>query len=122
MGSGTYGDTVEILKRYRIPVFLFVNKMDQKGTDREAVLASLKERLDQGSWISAGCPETVIYLGTSDKTAEEIATAMKHFWKLIWQTAALKTVDVRNAIQNRKSFPAFSATPGFKAHRRSGNF
>ncbi len=37
-----------LLRRYRIPVFIFVNKMDQKGTDREAVLASLRERLDHG--------------------------------------------------------------------------
>lgn len=37
-----------LLRRYRIPVFIFVNKMDQKGTDRDAVLASLKERLDHG--------------------------------------------------------------------------
>ena len=37
-----------LLKRYGVPVFLFVNKMDQKGTDRDAVLASLKERLDHG--------------------------------------------------------------------------
>ena len=26
----------KLLKRYRIPVFLFVNKMDQEGTDKEA--------------------------------------------------------------------------------------
>ena len=35
-----------LLKRYRIPVFLFVNKMDQPGTDREALLSGLKRRLD----------------------------------------------------------------------------
>ena len=32
----------------QIPVFLFVNKMDQDGTDREALLSELKERLDDG--------------------------------------------------------------------------
>ncbi|MBO5459323.1 MAG: GTP-binding protein, partial [Lachnospira sp.] len=35
-----------LLKQYRIPVFLFVNKMDQAGTDREKLLAELKLRLD----------------------------------------------------------------------------
>lgn len=29
----------KLLKRYEIPVFLFVNKMDQAGADREALLA-----------------------------------------------------------------------------------
>lgn len=37
-----------LLKRYRIPVFLFMNKMDQEGTDRERLLAELKDRLDEG--------------------------------------------------------------------------
>ena len=35
-----------LLNRYEIPVFLFVNKMDQQGTDREALLAELQKRLD----------------------------------------------------------------------------
>ena len=33
-----------LLGQYKIPVFLFVNKMDQAGTDRERVLAELKKR------------------------------------------------------------------------------
>lgn len=31
-----------LLKRYEIPVFLFINKMDQPGTDRAAILLELK--------------------------------------------------------------------------------
>lgn len=31
----------KLLERYQIPVFLFVNKMDQAGTDREALMAEL---------------------------------------------------------------------------------
>ncbi len=37
----------ELLRRYRIPVFLFINKMDLDGTDREAILAELRRRLDE---------------------------------------------------------------------------
>ena len=36
----------KLLKRYQIPVFLFVNKMDQPGTDKDALLAELKSKLD----------------------------------------------------------------------------
>lgn len=36
----------KLLTYYRIPVFLFVNKMDQPGTDRSALLAELQKRLD----------------------------------------------------------------------------
>ena len=35
-----------LLKAYRIPAFIFVNKMDQDGTDREALLQELKKNLD----------------------------------------------------------------------------
>ncbi|MCD8021663.1 MAG: GTP-binding protein, partial [Lachnospiraceae bacterium] len=35
-----------LLARYEIPVFLFVNKMDQPGTDRESLLAGLQAKLD----------------------------------------------------------------------------
>lgn len=33
----------QLLKRYKIPVFLFVNKMDQPGTDKQAVLSQLQQ-------------------------------------------------------------------------------
>ena len=62
-----------LLKRYRIPVFLFVNKMDQKGTDQEAVLASLKERLDHGIVDFSGVSGNCEILGTSDETAEAVS-------------------------------------------------
>ncbi|MDO4323322.1 MAG: TetM/TetW/TetO/TetS family tetracycline resistance ribosomal protection protein [Lachnospiraceae bacterium] len=35
-----------LLERYQIPVFLFVNKMDQQGTDRAMLLQELTKRLD----------------------------------------------------------------------------
>ena len=35
----------KLLKRYHIPTFLFVNKMDQSGTDRGKLLKELQERL-----------------------------------------------------------------------------
>src|SRR5699024_7056213 len=47
--DGVQGHTMtlwRLLERYQIPTFLFVNKMDQPGTDREERLQELKERLD----------------------------------------------------------------------------
>ena len=37
----------QLLARYEVPVFVFVNKMDQKGTSRSERLAELRERLDR---------------------------------------------------------------------------
>ena len=38
----------ELLGRYKVPVFLFVNKMDLPGADREKILARLRDRLSPG--------------------------------------------------------------------------
>ena len=46
-----------LLKRYRIPVFLFINKMDQNGTDRAARLEELKQKLDDGCIAFDGAEE-----------------------------------------------------------------
>ena len=49
--DGVQGHTVtlwRLLKRYGVPVFLFVNKMDREGTDRDALMSELKSRLDEG--------------------------------------------------------------------------
>lgn len=42
-----------LLARYRIPTFLFVNKMDLAGADRAALLGGLRQRLDAVVWILA---------------------------------------------------------------------
>src|SRR5690554_2265154 len=36
-----------LLTMYKIPVFLFINKMDQHGTDREALIDELKGQLSK---------------------------------------------------------------------------
>ncbi|MDO5550352.1 MAG: TetM/TetW/TetO/TetS family tetracycline resistance ribosomal protection protein [Lachnospiraceae bacterium] len=48
--DGVQGHTLtlwKLLSRYQIPVFLFVNKMDQEGTDSARLLAQLQSRLDE---------------------------------------------------------------------------
>ena len=38
----------KLLERYQIPVFIFVNKMDQPGTDKEALFGQLCSQLSEG--------------------------------------------------------------------------
>lgn len=71
-----------LLKRYRIPVFLFVNKMDQPGTDREALLSGLKRRLDSAvtdfTGVTAGTDGILSYSGdreNGEEFFEEISMA-----------------------------------------------
>ena len=47
--DGVQGHTLtlwQLLKRYEVPVFLFVNKMDLPGADKERLLRELQSRLD----------------------------------------------------------------------------
>ena len=37
-----------LLHKYQIPTFLFINKMDQQGTDKDALLSELQKKLDSG--------------------------------------------------------------------------
>ena len=49
--DGVQGHTLtlwNLLQEYEIPTFLFVNKMDQPGADKDALLTELKERLSDG--------------------------------------------------------------------------
>ena len=49
--DGVQGHTLtlwRLLARYRIPTFLFVNKMDLEGMERKALLEELKRLLDDG--------------------------------------------------------------------------
>ena len=48
--DGVQGHTLtlwRLLERYQVPVFLFINKMDQKGTDKEFLMGELKKRLHE---------------------------------------------------------------------------
>ena len=96
-----------LLRRYRIPAFLFVNKMDQKGTDKEAVLASLKERLDHGIVDFSGVSGNEDVLNAPEETSEEIATCDEELLEAYLSDGTLRTDDVRKAIHDRKLFPCF---------------
>lgn len=88
--DGVQGHTMtlwKLLARYEIPVFLFINKMDQAGTDRQRLLEELQSRLDTGCidfsaeqgelWSEnlAMCDEQVLekYLESEEVTREQIA-------------------------------------------------
>ena len=44
--SGHVQTLWRLLKQYNVPVFLFINKMDQPGADKEETLPQLQKRLD----------------------------------------------------------------------------
>ena len=89
-----------LLARYQIPVVLFVNKMDQNGTDKEALMAELKKRLDEG------CTD----FGTEqnrDGFMENLAMCDETSLERYLETGLLETEDIIRLIMARKVFPCF---------------
>ena len=89
----------KLLKRYEIPVFLFVNKMDQPGTDKEALLAQLKSKLDDN------CVDFTF--ADSDVFAEVTAMCSEELMEQYLEKGTVEQETLRQAITARKLFPCY---------------
>lgn len=110
-----------LLSRYQVPVFLFVNKMDQEGTDAGKLLAGLKDRLDENCVDFSGCPrigETGIRgrssgAGTPDPPEggeafyENIAMCDESALDAFLENGFVPDGEIRRLIRERKLFPCF---------------
>lgn len=117
-----------LLKAYQIPTFIFVNKMDQEGTDREALLTELKKNLDDGCIAfdgfarddgeqragteggAAGAEhdhDEVLISADSEEILEEIAMCDEEVLESYMETGAIRKRDVIRLIDERKIFPCF---------------
>lgn len=91
-----------LLSRYQVPVFLFVNKMDQDGTDAERLLEELKKRLDEN------CVDFSRGLQTEDEEFyEAIAMCDEAVLDSFLESGTIEDEDIRGLIAGRKLFPCF---------------
>ena len=89
----------KLLKRNNIPTFLFVNKMDQPGTDKEALLANIHERL------SDNC---IDFSGTwDDDFYESLAMCEEELLEQYLETGEISEDEIPNLITERKLFPVY---------------
>ena len=91
-----------LLARYRIPTFLFINKMDQDGTDREALLSELRRKLDPSCILFAdgtGPDDELCFDG------EEIATCDEETLDRYLEEGEAAPEEIRRLIRERKVFP-----------------
>ena len=89
----------KLLEQYRVPVFIFVNKMDQAGTDADAVLEELKKRLDS-SCISFADED-------SDDFRENVAMCDETVLEEYLETGEVPACKVADMIAERKVFPCY---------------
>lgn len=90
-----------LLARYQIPTFIFVNKMDQVGTDREKVLTELQERL------SEGCVSFPADAGTEAEWLESIAVLDESAMEEYLESDNLEIDTIRQMISMRRLFPCY---------------
>lgn len=89
----------KLLKLYEIPTFIFINKMDQPGTDRESLLTELKERLDEGC--------IVFGKGKNVESLEEIAMTDEAVLDYFMEHETVRNKDICRLIRERKIFPCY---------------
>lgn len=89
----------QLLKRYNIPVFLFINKMDQAGTDAGAILKELREKLSE-SCIDFSKEESEAFYDDIAMCSEE---ALEQFLEKGYVEKEL----VKRLICQRSVFPCF---------------
>lgn len=88
-----------LLKQYEIPVFLFINKMDQPGTEKEALLSELREKL------SEGCID--FSKEASESFYDEVAMCKEEVMEQFLETGCVEADEIRTLIRERLVFPCF---------------
>ena len=92
-----------LLKKYEIPTFLFINKMDQPGTDRASLLLELQKKLDEHC-IDFSAAEDPL---TDGETAEAIALCEESLLEQYLETGEIRKEDAARMIARRKIFPCY---------------
>lgn len=96
-GVQSHTDTLwKLLKRYEIPTFIFVNKMDMDGADKDAVFQNIRKKLD------GDCVDF-----SSGDRDEQIAMADERLLDTYLDSGMVETEDIIEAILDRKIFPCF---------------
>lgn len=84
-----------LLQSYHIPVFLFVNKMDQPGTCQETLLAQLRRELDEGC----------VDLSRQEELEESAALCEEEWMEAYLEGNPPTRTDIAALIARRQLFP-----------------
>ncbi|MGN0532474.1 MAG: NYN domain-containing protein, partial [Eubacterium sp.] len=84
-----------LLKKYNIPCFLFINKMDMDGADKDVVMRQLRKK------FSDNC---IDFCADTDEITENLALCND---KLLskYETAGISRQDIADAIKSRSVYP-----------------
>ncbi len=101
----------KLLKKYDVPCFIFVNKMDLDGADKLSVMAQLRTGLDENC-VDFTYPN-------SDGFRESVAVCDEKILEKYYETDAVEKTDITGAIKERKIFPCIrQANSKMPLHRQ----
>lgn len=90
----------KLLERYHIPVFLFINKMDQPGTDRQQLMKEVQKRLDEKCIDFSDANQ-------EDSFFENIAMCDETLLEKYINGEQISKEEICDYIKKRKIFPCF---------------
>lgn len=88
----------KLLARTGVPTFVFVNKMDQPGVEKAALLEGLRGRL------SEACVDFTL---RGEEFCEALATSNETLLEAYLQTGALEETEIARLVGQRKVFPVY---------------
>lgn len=107
----------KLLKRYHIPTFLFVNKMDQEGTDGEKLLKELRKRFGENVvpfvdiMTESDCLGGKVFLhakeGAVEEVLEELAVCEDDMMEEYLEEGRISLDKVQKAVADRQVFPCY---------------
>lgn len=89
-----------LLKRYGIPVFLFVNKMDQAGTDRQLLLEDIRTHLDENCIDFSS-------LNEEEEMMETLAMCDEKALEQYLENGLISDEEICRMVRERKVFPCY---------------
>ena len=92
----------KLLKKYEVPTFLFVNKMDQPGAEKTAILAELKSKLGSCCLEFGADAEAA-----GEPFLEELSMCSEELLEEYLETGGLADHSVAKTIAERKLFPCY---------------
>lgn len=87
----------ELLKMYKVPTIIFVNKMDMPDTDKALLLSELKSKLDDGCIDFTDIQEVM--------SNEEVAMTNESLMEEFLSCGKIDIEDIKRGISDREIFP-----------------
>lgn len=87
----------KLLNKYNIPTFIFVNKMDIPGTNKEFALTNIRNKFGDG----------VIDLSVEEKDMEAIAVCDEDVLEIYMESGEISDETIADLVYERKLFPCY---------------